>query len=206
MPKSGAQDSQASLDIGDPMAKDLSQMTLEELWQLFPIFLVAPSSKWEDYYLQIENQIKNLLKPYSIDRISHIGSTAIKGIWAKDIVDVLIEIPKSQDISQVASKLEKNGFIIMSTARNRISLNKGYTNEGFAQKVYHIHIRFTGDNDELYFRDYLNSHSDIAKQYEALKLDLWKKYEHNRDAYTDAKSEFITKWTKEARREYEGKY
>ena len=72
--------------------------------------------------------------------------------------------------------------------------------------VYHIHLRYTGDNDELYFRDYLNEHPDVAKEYEALKLRLWKQYEHNRDAYTDAKTGFISKWTAEARKEYGDRY
>ncbi len=63
-----------------------------------------------------------------------------------------------------------------------------------------------GDNDELYFRDYLNEHPQIAKEYEALKLELWKRYEHDRDAYTDAKTVFIRKLTAEARRVYGDRY
>ena len=94
----------------------------------------------------------------------------------------------------------------MTSETNRISLNKGYTKEGFADKVYHIHLRYAGDNDELYFRDYLNEHPDIAKGYETLKLQLWKQHEHNRDAYTDAKSDFVRKWTAEARKEYGKRY
>ena len=102
--------------------------------------------------------------------------------------------------------LEQNGFIKMSSATNRISLNKGYTKEGFADKVYHIHLQYARDNDELYFRDYLNEHPDVAKEYETLKLQLWKQYEHNRDAYTDAKTDFIRKWTTETRMIYDKRY
>ena len=61
-------------------------------------------------------------------------------------------------------------------------------------------------NDELYFRYYLNEHPQIAKEYEALKLELWKRYEHDRDAYTDAKTAFIRKLTAEARRVYGDRY
>lgn len=53
---------------------------------------------------------------------------------------------------------------------------------------------------------YLNKHIKIAKEYEAMKLQLWKRYEHNRDAYTNAKTEFIRKWTSEAKRVYAGRY
>ena len=94
----------------------------------------------------------------------------------------------------------------MSTEDRRISLNSGYTKNGFADKVFHIHLRYVGDNDELYFRDYLKDHPQIAKEYEMLKLDLWKQFEHNRDAYTEAKTKFIKKWTAVAKSNYAGRY
>ena len=188
------------------MGKDLSEMTLEELWELFPIFLVAHDDRWKDNFHEIEKTLTRLLTDQPVVRISHIGSTAIQGIWAKNIVDVMVEIPQSADMKDMAQILEQNVFTIMSSEANRISLNKGYTPNGFADKVYHIHLRYAGDNDELYFRDYLNAHPDVAKEYESLKLRLWKQYEHNRDAYTDAKTEFISKWTAEARKEYGCRY
>lgn len=188
------------------MGKELSEMTLSELWELFPIFLVQHDDKWKNYYKDIEASIMDLLPDYSVERISHIGSTAIQGIWAKNIVDVMVEISEKADMEELSHVMERNGFIGMSAETNRISLNKGYTKEGFADKVYHIHLRYTGDNDELYFRDYLNEHPQVAKDYESLKLELWKKYEHDRDAYTDAKTEFIRKWTTEARRIYSDRY
>ena len=94
----------------------------------------------------------------------------------------------------------------MSQTEKGVSLNKGYTENGFAKRVFHLHLRYAGDNDELYFRDYLNEHPQIAKEYETLKLELWKRYEHDRDAYTDAKTGFIRKWTKEARAIYGKRY
>ncbi|MBR2286711.1 MAG: GrpB family protein [Clostridia bacterium] len=188
------------------MSKHLSEMTLDELWELFPIFLVAHDDRWTDSYNEIEKTLIVLLADQPVIRISHIGSTAIQKIWAKNIIDVIVEIPQSIDMNDTAQILEQNGFIIMSSVAKRISLNKGYTENGFADKVYHIHLRYAGDNDELYFRDYLNEHSDVAKEYEALKLRLWKQYEHNRDAYTDAKTDFISRWTAEARKEYGDRY
>ena len=188
------------------MGKELSDMTLKELWDLFPIFLVQPDNQWSEYYKEIEAEITDLLTGYPVKRISHIGSTAIHGIWAKNIVDVIVEILEKADMEKVAQILGQNGFIKMSDEKRRISLNKGYTKAGFADKVYHIHLRYTGDNDELYFRDYLNDHPQIAKEYETLKLELWKRYEHDRDAYTDAKTDFIRKWTTEARIIYGKRY
>ncbi|MCR5742260.1 MAG: GrpB family protein, partial [Lachnospiraceae bacterium] len=125
----------------------------EGLWGLFPISLVARNDRWKDSFNEIWKTLTGLLADRSVVRISHIGSTAIQGIWAKNIVDVMIEIPESIDMKDTARILEKNGFTAMSSGANRISLNKGYTDNGFADKVYHIHLRYAGDNDELYFRD-----------------------------------------------------
>ena len=188
------------------MGKALSKMTLEELWALFPIFLVPHDDRWKDNFNEIEKTLTGLFAGLPVVRISHIGSTAVQGIWAKNIVDVMVEISQSADMRGMARILEQNGFIIMSSESKRISLNKGYSINGFADKVYHIHLRYAGDNDELYFRDYLNEHPVVAKEYETLKLRLWKQYEHNRDAYTNAKTDFISKWTAEARKEYGDRY
>ena len=188
------------------MEKELSEMTLKELWDLFPISLVQPDNQWIEYYKEIEAEITALLTGHPVKRISHIGSTAIHGIWPKNIVDVMVENLDSADMLKVSQIMEQNGFIIMSDEKSRISLNRGYTKAGFGDKVYHIHLRYAGDNDELYFRDYLNDHPSIAKEYETLKLELWKRYEHDRDAYTDAKTDFIRKWTTEARAVYGTRY
>ena len=122
------------------MGKDLSKMTLEELWELFPIFLVPHDDQWKDSFNEIEEMLTGLLSDQTVDRISHIGSTAIQGIWAKNIIDVMVEIPQSADMKDIAQILEENGFTVMSAEANRISLNKGYTENGFADKVYHIHL------------------------------------------------------------------
>ncbi len=187
------------------MGKNLSEMTLEELWQLFPIFLVKPNDEWQERYKEQERAISEALGGLAC-RISHVGSTAIKGIWAKDIVDILVEVDRKENLTVAAQKLEGIGYLTMSSAPDRISLNLGYTEQGFAEKVYHVHLRDRGDNAELYFRDYLNDYPEVAKEYEELKLRLWKKYEHDRDGYTAAKGDFIKKITAQAKEEYAGRY
>ena len=181
-------------------------MTLEELWELFPIFLVEPNKMWEENYREEEKRIKDILSDFDVKRVSHIGSTAVKGIWAKNIVDILAEVAPCVDLYAVAEKLENNGYIVMNVSSDRISLNRGYTADGFADKVYHLHLRYEGDNDELYFRDYLNAHPDVAKEYEKLKLTLWKRFEHDRDGYTNAKTDFVRETTEKAKREFGKRY
>lgn len=175
------------------MSNKLSEMTLEELWELFPIILTEHKPFWADWYNEEVTLLKSILPQDT--QYHHIGSTAINGIMAKPIVDILIVVSDADKMQQVASIMSKHRYIIMSKSDSRISLNKGYTENGFAEKVFHFHIRLTCDTDEILFRDYLNAHSDIATEYEKLKLQLWKKFEHNRDAYTDAKTDFVQKYT-----------
>ena len=146
------------------MSKELSEMTLEELWQLFPIFLVEPTEKWAEDYKEIESRLREILRDFTVTRISHVGSTAIKGIRAKDIVDVLIEIPRDEDMAAVARHMASAGFTEMRTDERHFSFNQGNTKEGFADQVCHVHLRFAGDNDELYFRDYLNDHTTRTRK------------------------------------------
>ncbi len=182
------------------MQCNLSEMTLEELWQLFPIVLTEHQAYWKDWY---EEEKQKLLSCLCMDtiRIHHIGSTAIERIWAKPIIDILVEIPQNASMTKVKEKLLKHGYLCMSETVNRISFNQGYTATGFAPKVFHLHLRYDGDADELYFRDYMNRHPALAKEYERLKIRLWKKYEYHRDAYTDAKSAFVNQYTERAKRE-----
>ncbi len=188
------------------MGKGLSEMTLQELWELFPIILTEHQPIWRQWYAEEEALLWELLPPEKVRRISHIGGTAIEGIWAKPTVDILVEIAPDCDMDYLRKLLEKGGYRLMSRGDRRISLNKGYTENGFAERVFHLHVRDAGDHDELYFRDYLNEHLDIAKEYERLKLSLRKKYEHDRDGYTLAKSEFVTEITGQAKAVYRNRY
>lgn len=186
------------------MSKQLSEMSLEELWELFPIILTEHKTCWASWYAEETNILEQVL-PRTV-RINHIGSTAVDTIWAKPIVDILVEIPNSTGLEVIKNCFIQAGYICMSQSSNGYFFNKGYTENGFAERVFHLHLRYAGDNDELYFRDYIIEHPDIAREYEALKLRLWKSYEHNRDAYTNAKTEFVKKYTDEARTVYQNRY
>ena len=76
--------------------KKLTELSLDELWQLFPITLTAHQDYWADWYKEEAELLKERLP--CIERISHIGSTAIKGIWAKPIIDILVEIPREEKV------------------------------------------------------------------------------------------------------------
>ena len=188
------------------MNPKLSELSLQELWQLFPIILTEHQECWNCWYEEELSRLQKILPEREIKRISPIGSTAVPTIWAKPIVDILLEILKGCQMDSIKEILERHEWVLMSHSDRRISFNKGYTDNGFDDKVFHLHVRYEGDNAELYFRDYLNEYPSIAKEYEKLKLNLWKKYEHDRDGYTAAKTEFIEKYTKLAKQKYGCRY
>lgn len=189
------------------MEKDLSEMTLDELWQLFPIILKEYNPEYPKWY-EIEKE--NLMNHFhdSIIRINHIGSTAVPGIISKPTIDILMEVSNECNLNEIQEKLIKMGWTFMYSSDNpfMMTFNKGYTKHGFAEKVYHLHFRLMDNWDELYFRDYIKEHNDVAYEYVALKLKLKELYEHNRDAYTDGKTEFIKKYSTIAKLEYGNRY
>lgn len=179
-------------------------MSLKELWELFPITFTDSTDSFKDIYLEEANILKSLLGNY-ITRISHIGSTAIKNIKTKSIVDILIEMD-FENKNNVKEILLNNSYILMYETFDKVSFNKGYTINGYADYVFHIHIKEYGDCDELYFRDYLNDNYEKAKEYEKLKEELYNKYKPNRDLYTAGKSDFVKAITESAKMKYKNRY
>ncbi|MDD5021991.1 MAG: GrpB family protein [Endomicrobiaceae bacterium] len=189
--------------------KKLSEMSITELWQLFPIQLRQYNSLWKDWYLQEEKQLINIIGNKNIERINHIGSTAVIGMISKPTIDILIEIVQNCNLENLINAMKKNNYIFEPQPENPppyMMFMKGYTENGFEEKVYHLHIRYLGNWNELYFRDYLQIHKEVAEKYGKLKLKLKEQFEHNRDAYTNAKTEFICKYDKSAKLEFANKY
>ncbi|WP_434304938.1 GrpB family protein [Clostridium botulinum] len=191
------------------MEKSLSEMSLEELWIIFPIILEEHNPMWKEWYLEEQKLIISSIGNDNIERINHIGSTSVNGLIAKSTIDILLEITKDCDLKFLVNVLEQNGYIFEKQPQKpapHMMFMKGYTEKGFAKKVFHLHVRYLDDWDELYFRDYLQLHTDISKKYGKLKVSLKDKYEHNRDGYTEAKTEFIRKYTTIAKIEFKNKY
>ncbi len=147
--------------------KPLSELSLKELWRLFPIVLRAHDPRYGAWYEAEKINILNAVGAENVLRVNHFGSTAVKGLIAKPTVDILLELDGRCDTKRIAGALEGAGWLLMRREEGPFSLvfNKGYTPSGFAERVFHLHARYFGDWDELYFRDYLSAHTDIAREY-----------------------------------------
>lgn len=187
----------------------LSEMSNEELWTLFPIVLKEYNPDYPLWYAQEELILAELIGGNRIRRISHVGSTAVPDLLSKPTVDILFEIAQDCNVDELIFMLEQNGYICAMQPQNPspyLMFMKGYTLQGFAERVFHLHVRYGGDWDELYFRDYLQLHPNISMQYGMLKSELQQRFEHDRDGYTHAKTDFIKTHTQFARAELCGKY
>lgn len=191
------------------MGKELSNMTNEELWGLFPIILCEHQETWKESYQKEKEILEGAIGRENIARMSHYGSTSVSGLIAKPTIDILLEIKEDYMLKKLVSSMRAIGYIYDEQPDSpppHMIFMKGYTPQGFRGQVFHVHVRYLGDWGELYFRDLLKEDPQIAEAYGKLKLELKKEYEHNRDGYTAAKSEFIKTYTEMAREMFKDRY
>lgn len=191
------------------MNKPLHKMTNKELWRLFPIILSEHNPRWKENYLSEKIVIEQAVGIQNIVRMNHYGSTSVPNLIAKPTIDILLEIEDDTNIEKLISNMQSVGYLYSEQTNNpepHMMFMKGYTPQGFEGQVFHVHIRYSGDWSELYFKDYLLTYPEIADEYGKLKMELKKEYEHDRDGYTNAKTNFINRVTKLARVEFHKRY
>jgi GrpB-like predicted nucleotidyltransferase (UPF0157 family) len=185
------------------MTYNLNELSTGELGQLFPIIISDYNSDWAKIFLLEKQNILSITEPGIILRIEHIGSTAVPGLCAKPTIDILIEISDNTDCNLLIDNLQKIQYQYIPRPDNpppHIMLAKGYSIKGFTGQAFHIHIRYSGDWDEIVFRNYLINNPDVAHEYGELKRKLSIEYRNDREKYTDSKGDFISGITKTARR------
>ena len=173
--------------------------------RIYPILLSEYNPAWPEWFAEEKANLEQRIGAKSIARISHFGSTAVPGLVAKPTVDILLEVQEDADLDKLIDTLSSTDYIYLqqesaptiATPPLHLMFLKGYLPDGYAEKVYHIHVVRPGDWDEkLCFRDYLIAHPEAAAEYAALKRSLFQRYEHDHNGYTEAKTEFIKNMTK----------
>lgn len=124
----------------------------EDFKRKFPIKLVKHNNEWTSWYEDEKTNLLDTLKQYKVT-LYHIGSTAIPNIYSKDIIDIILEINESDDFDSIINMLIVE-WELRWIEENRAFLVKGY-DDGFLDKVYHLHVRIKGDIEEVKFRDIL---------------------------------------------------
>lgn len=190
----------------DVMVKRIFETDEERQSKIYPIILSEYNPAWAEWFMEEKTNLERLIGVENIARISHFGSTSVPGLAAKPTVDILLEISESTNADNLITALSSPEYICLNppdvpTAPPHLMFLKGYLPDGFAEKVYHIHVRYLGDPDEFYFRDYLIAHAEVAAEYAELKRRLFQDYERDRGGYTEAKTNFIRSITRKAKEE-----
>lgn len=152
--------------------------------------------------MEEEKRLRSVLEPASIVGLEHFGSTAIPGISAKPIIDILIAVHSLVDARRTyVGPLGGLGYVYWAeNPRNdRMFFVKGMPPFG-AKRTHHVHvIEPQGEMwQRLAFRDYLRVHSDEAQRYESLKRRLASEHSTDREAYTDAKAAYVAEVMRKA--------
>lgn len=188
--------------------RKISDLSRSEIGKLFPIKLEEHNQNWSNLFIEEATKIFDVLGT-SIFRLHHIGSTSIPGLLSKPTIDILVEVGRNVEIDSIISSMKEIGYE-HNQKRDLTSPSmmfmKGYSIEGITGQTYHVHVRYPGDWDELYFCDYLSKYSSVCHSYAQIKLELKEKYEFDREAYTEGKTDFVKSIVKLARDEFYPRY
>ena len=148
-------------------------------------------SSWKNQFVREKQKIETVIGHHVL-AIEHIGSTSVKGLAAKPIIDIMVGIPDLENALSLVEPLREINYdyVPIPKFKDRLFFRKGLWRKG----TCHLHIcEFNGNEwkDKLLFRDYLRMHPEAAAEYASLKEQLAAKYKHERSAYTKEKEPFI---------------
>ncbi|SEI86767.1 GrpB domain, predicted nucleotidyltransferase, UPF0157 family [Alkalibacterium gilvum] len=153
------------------------------------VFLVPWTEDWTKDFLSERKRIQNKTGKFIVD-IHHIGSTSVRGLSAKPIIDIAIEINNFYDGDQCVTPLKDLGY---SYGGVNILPDRHYFYKG-EPRTHQIHMYQTGSKfliEQLNFRDCLRNNDKIKREYQELKMSLSESHKHNKHKYADEKTNFI---------------
>jgi len=156
------------------------------------VAVVAHDPEWESKYTSEAEKIREAFGSIGFE-IHHIGSTAIQGIYAKPIIDMLVEVDSIDAVDERAQALVALGYEAMGEfgIPGRRYFRKD-NQSGIRE--FQLHAFAAGSaavERHLAFRNYLRVHPEVAREYSELKRRLAKEYPSNMEAYIDGKDPFI---------------
>lgn len=158
-----------------------------------PIRIVPYDPVWPERFERERVLLQEAIGQWIVGGIHHVGSTAVPNLAAKPIVDILVGI-EDLDRSRVCfGPLRRLSYLY---APYRAEEMHWFCKPGPERRTHHLHLVPKSSaryRDELRFRDRLRSDAALAASYVELKRRLARRFERDRDAYTDAKSEFIAR-------------
>jgi GrpB-like predicted nucleotidyltransferase (UPF0157 family) len=140
---------------------------------------------------------EEIIKHTNLDSvcIQHIGSTAIVGIMAKPILDMVVGVDTIDHVEKIViSGLKKAGFLRLAVERPSEIIFAKFADDTYQEKTHYIHlVDYDKElwNNLIFFRDYLNSNEAERNEYQNLKVDYVQNNTSGISKYTDHKEEFV---------------
>lgn len=161
--------------------------------------VVPHDPKWREAFEVESKRVTDALGE-NVVAIHHIGSTAIPGIYAKPIIDLLVEVKDIVKVDGPSSSMESLGYEVMGEfgIPGRRYFRKN-SQEGV--RTHHIHTFKVGSEQverHLAFRDYIITHPEDTQRYSELKRRLAREYPTDIDGYMNGKDGFIREMDKKA--------
>ncbi len=173
------------------------------------VALAPYDPRWPDSFRRERDHLRACLPPELLGRIEHFGSTAVPGLAAKPIIDMLVEVTDLAEArARIAPVLEGQGYDYFWRPTHGDDGPPFYAwlikrDPASGARTHHLHLvegHFAEHWDRLLFRDFLVAHPGVAQEYADLKARLASAHPNDRVAYTRGKTEFVVRVTEQAKR------
>jgi GrpB-like predicted nucleotidyltransferase (UPF0157 family) len=155
------------------------------------IRLAAYDPRWPSMYLVADQKIRSALSDRAL-LVEHVGSTAVPGLCAKPIIDIVLAVEDSTAEGSYVPALEEQGFVLR--AREPAWYQHRYLLQELGDTKWQVHVFSAGCEEierMLAFRDWLRAHADDRRYYEAVKRELAARTWKHVQSYADAKSDIV---------------
>lgn len=157
------------------------------------VTIVPYDEAWPAAFLAERERLLALL-PFALLAVEHFGSTAVPGMVAKPIIDILAAVQSMEAADALFAPLLRNGYTTSHAFNAMLADRRWLMRVANGRRTHHLHIVQLGGRqwqERLLFRDILREDDSLARQYGALKHRLAAEHRGNREAYTDAKAAFV---------------
>ena len=163
-------------------------------WATEEIVIKSYNPEWPIIAVKLINELREL---YDFGEVAfeHIGSTAVPGLSAKPIIDLIAPVENFDYTDTITKALITGNWNLIPPELDNKIYRRTFVKVVNDKRYAHFHLVLSGSNElnrHVAFRDILRQHPEIVQAYSKLKLDLANKYKDDRERYTDAKSGFIT--------------
>jgi GrpB-like predicted nucleotidyltransferase (UPF0157 family) len=156
-----------------------------------PIRIADYDPSWPGRFESERELLAAVLSPWLAGPIEHIGSTAVPGLRAKPVIDIMAAVDSLDGSHDAIDAVRPLGYMWFPY---RPEVMHWFCKPSPAFRTHHLHLVPFGSrlwSERLAFRDHLRKHADVACEYAALKDHLAEQHCFDREAYTDAKSAFV---------------